>query len=335
MKPKSKKVSIVVTSRNDGTTNREMNRLQIFAASLVEQCERFRLDAELILVEWNPPAAKPSLADAISWPRPSRACPIRIISVPEEIHRRFENSNKIALFQMIAKNVGIRRARGEFVLATNVDILFSNELMEFFASRKLRSDRMYRIDRYDVPPEPPAHFTTDERLNWCSNNIMRVYRYMETVEISNGVIPPPKPPPAISARFKNWLSGYQHPLHTNACGDFTMLSARCWNKVAGHPEFPLRAMKLDGLLCYAAHYAGAKETVLTEPMRIYHLDHPARSDGALIALSKRKDDNHDLQLPLAQYRRLVEKMQRSHSPIIFNKPDWGLAGEELAETIIR
>ena len=35
---------------------------------------------------------------------------------------------------MIAKNVGIRRARGEFVLATNIDILFSSELACIFAA---------------------------------------------------------------------------------------------------------------------------------------------------------------------------------------------------------
>jgi len=42
------------------------------------------------------------------------------------------------LYQMIAKNAGIRRARGEYVLATNIDILFSSELACFFAARRLQ-----------------------------------------------------------------------------------------------------------------------------------------------------------------------------------------------------
>jgi hypothetical protein len=40
---------------------------------------------------------------------------------------------------MIAKNVGIRRARGRFVLATNVDILLDDALVRFLRDRRRRS----------------------------------------------------------------------------------------------------------------------------------------------------------------------------------------------------
>ena len=48
--------------------------------------------------------------------------------MPSELHARYPHGDALPLYQMIAKNVGIRRARGQFVLATNIDILFSNEL---------------------------------------------------------------------------------------------------------------------------------------------------------------------------------------------------------------
>jgi hypothetical protein len=124
------------------------------------------------------------------------------------------------------------------------------------------------------------------------------------------------------------------PLHTNACGDFTILSAEYWMKVTGNPEFPVRAMKLDGLLCYAAHYAGARETVLESPSRIYHLEHPARSDGALIALSNRSSENLKLQISLSQYQTFIGQMRRLRRPIIFNDPSWGLANEIFPEMIV-
>ena len=38
---------------------------------------------------------------------------------------------------MIAKNAGIRRARGQFVLATNIDIIFSNELVGFLGGAEV------------------------------------------------------------------------------------------------------------------------------------------------------------------------------------------------------
>ena len=38
---------------------------------------------------------------------------------------------------MIAKNVGIRRASGEFILATNIDVIINQKLYEFI-SKKIR-----------------------------------------------------------------------------------------------------------------------------------------------------------------------------------------------------
>lgn len=335
MKSDSKQISFVVTFRNDGKTGDELMRMQTFITLLLEQCDRFHLDAELVLVEWNPPAQKPLLAEALKWPKPSSSCPVRIIQVPQVIHERFENSDVIPLFQMIAKNVGIRRARGRFVLATNVDILFSNELMQFLASGQLNPHRMYRIDRHDVPAVIPLHLSLDEILEWCSQNVLHIYRYLETVDVTNGVIPPSRVAKiSFFRKISNWFRNQDVPLHTNACGDFTLLSAEYWMKVAGNPEFPVRAMKLDGLLCYAAHYAGAREMVLKNPLRIYHLEHPARSDGALVALSGRSSENLNLQISLTQYQAFIGQMRKQHRPIFFNDLNWGLADEILHETII-
>ena len=36
-------------------------------------------------------------------------------------------------------------------------------------------------------------------------------------------------------------------------------------------------MNIDSVFCYAAHYGGAREEVLPEPMRIYHIEHATGS----------------------------------------------------------
>ena len=48
-----------------------------------------------------------------------------------------------------SRNEGIRTAAGEFVLATTAGTVFPGDLMEFLASQRLQSNRMYRADRYD------------------------------------------------------------------------------------------------------------------------------------------------------------------------------------------
>ena len=39
----------------------------------------------------------------------------------------------------------------------------------------------------------------------------------------------------------------------------------------------LFSMNLDSLFCFAAHYGGAREQVLSDPMRIYHIEHGSGS----------------------------------------------------------
>ena len=41
---------------------------------------------------------------------------------------------------MIAKNVGIRRASGEFILATNIDVIINQKLYEFISNKKLKKN---------------------------------------------------------------------------------------------------------------------------------------------------------------------------------------------------
>ncbi len=149
--------------------------MQAFVNSLAAQVQRYDLPTELIIVEWNPPPDRPPLSDALQWPADSGPFAVRIIQVPTEIHRQYRHAEALPLYQMIAKNVGIRRAEGEFVLATNIDILFSNPLFAFLADRRLEEGKMYRVDRYDVPADVPVEAALDERLEYCESHLIRVY----------------------------------------------------------------------------------------------------------------------------------------------------------------
>ena len=168
------RISFVATSRNDDHGEGLLRRMQAFVKGLLGQCKRHHLAAELILVEWNPPSNRPRFAQALKWPADPSPCQVRIIEVPNTIHLRFKHAEALPLFQMIAKNVGIRRARGQFVLATNIDILFSDELMRFLAAGHLEPGRMHRIDRWDVKAEVPEEATVDEQLVFCRANLIRI-----------------------------------------------------------------------------------------------------------------------------------------------------------------
>lgn len=167
-------LSIVVTARNDDHGGNLLGRVQIFVNGWIAQARRYNLPSELIVVEWNPPADRPRLQEVLRWPEEFHPCDVRFIEVPAELHRRYQHAAALPLYQMIAKNVGIRRARGKFILATNIDILFSDELMAFLAQQRLDAGRMYRIDRCDAMSDVPIEASVEDQLEYCRTHLLRI-----------------------------------------------------------------------------------------------------------------------------------------------------------------
>jgi hypothetical protein len=61
-------LSVVVTTRNDDHGGDPLKRLQAFVNCFEQQCRRTGLDAEVIVVEWNPPADRPRVASLLRTP---------------------------------------------------------------------------------------------------------------------------------------------------------------------------------------------------------------------------------------------------------------------------
>jgi hypothetical protein len=514
-------LSLVVAARNDDHGGNLLGRMQAFVSGWLEQARRLEIPSELIIVEWNPPPDRPRLAEALRWGQPG-PCAVRIVEVPAELHRRFAHAQALPLYQMIAKNVGIRRARGRFILATNLDILISSELAAFFAERKLEHGRLYRIDRHDAMSDVPADASIEDQLAWCRSHLLRINsregtfavtpdgrralsqedlaapgsgivfgRGWHAVERYTGQEPfrwagpraelmlePPGPESAVlvlevepgpgasfapqvemvdergkqiagvhlecrsrlelplsapaprqivfetkngglsagadprvlnfrvfradcqwgaaargvtlrpigmvariktllglvdhvagrlagggeqvmvtvpvSGRMRSLLRRYlrlRHAapapppspdlavpplfLHTNGCGDFTLMAREHWFDLRAYPEFDLFSMNIDSLLCIAAHHGGAREEILTEPKRIYHIEHGTGSGWTpegQARLYERLAANKIPHLDNDEVLRWAAQMNRLGVPMIFNHQNWGMADLQLCET---
>lgn len=380
-------LSFVVTTRNDDHGGNLLRRFQIFANALLEQANRHSLSAELIVVEWNPPPG-PRLHDVLKLRGKSDLFAIRFIEVPPEAHGMVRNSDVIPLFQMIAKNVGIRRARGEFILATNPDLLFSDALISFLASGKLHHDFMYRIDRHDVPAELPENVSLDKQLGWCAANVLRIHRrrgsfsskrqLLSRLEKLNPIVwvialmdaykrlrgqLPPWPViwqrlrrPSLSVikesltkllaafyasrrlmgRALRGASRYLDPLpkvHTNACGDFTLMSRQRWFMLRGYPELPLWSMHIDSLLCYMAVASGVRERTLRPPARMFHVEH--HNSWVVMTPDERlRTFSMKPWIDIGLINQIWDSMYRSRRAIEFNDKMWGLAEWCLDEIVM-
>jgi hypothetical protein len=126
-------------------------------------------------------------------------------------------------------------------------------------------------------------------------------------------------------------------LHTNACGDFTLMAREHWFELRGYPEFDMFSFNIDSLLCYAAHHAGAREEVLPEPMRIYHIEHGLGSGWTPEGQAKLFDRLRAKGIEWVEHEDIMAwgaQMRRLNSPFIFNRENWGLADVELEETSV-
>src|ERR1039458_7896366 len=85
-------LSVVVTARNDDYGGNLLGRMQVSVDAWINQAKRHHLSSELIVVEWNPPAGRERLAQAIRWPSDTGPCEVRIIEVPPEVHSRDRKS---------------------------------------------------------------------------------------------------------------------------------------------------------------------------------------------------------------------------------------------------
>jgi hypothetical protein len=127
-------------------------------------------------------------------------------------------------------------------------------------------------------------------------------------------------------------------LHTNACGDFTLIAREHWFDLRGYPEMDLYSMNLDSLFCFAAHYGGAREEMLPDPMRIYHIEHGSGSGWTPEGQTKLFERIAAKGLSFIaneEVLAMAAQMRRWGVPMIFNREDWGLAAFRLKETVVR
>lgn len=341
-------LSLVAVSRNDDHGGNTLERTQVFVDGFFGQCERHQLAAELILVEWNPPSEKPPLAEALSWARSGEWAEARVITVPHTMHSRLTYADRLPLFQMIGKNVGIRRARGEFVLATNIDILFSEELFKALASRELRTDRTYRCDRWDAESGISSPEVSD-KLSWAREHLVRKNRRVKPWELDFEWDPDSKEDVPSWINEVNYFSGESvggtrvlvtgaeaphNGLHLNACGDFTLLHRDGWERVGGYAEFETYSLHIDSLGVLAAHYSGFQETWFEPPAVCFHIEHSLGSGYTEVqasSLFERLSEQGIGWLDYQELKLLFLRMQREQDALQFNGPNWGFPEVRLRE----
>ncbi|GHV13959.1 hypothetical protein FACS189491_09630 [Spirochaetia bacterium] len=311
-------LSIVITARNDNYAGDFLLRLQRSVNSIIHGTETTGLPAELVIVEWNPPEDRPPLAEVLVLPEKTDFLAVRIITVPKEHHDRF--GVKIPLIEYTAKNTGIRRARGDYILVTNPDIYFPESFFKTLANEQLDTGSFYRTDRIDVIP-PTGDFDVlafFEKEKIVSHSAIQANILKGTFPLSPG-----EPVPATLTAAENRSTRLPirviSDIYTNAAGDFLLASRAAWFAIGGFKESTEYFTGIDSTCCLQMLSLGLRQRVFPSSCAIWHFDH-ARDIKRL-----NKDSAY------SDFNAYLDKFLDKTSIIPVNDDSWGLANTELPE----
>jgi len=264
----SQSLSIVVVGRNDNYGGNFTKNIRQFVHNL----STLLPEAELVLIDWNPPEDRPPLSMMFAWPKGLKG---QVITVPREVHQDIDNPNKLPLLEYYAKNIGIRRANGDFVLCTNPDTLFSEELASEL-KQELNHFVYYRANRVDIKPVPYPIYDIQNMQEFASENIIIKHGKWGSYK----GVDPTHHSLAFLRRIKRYYTYRTFSVpHENAAGDFLLASKETWWEIDGYPEFSSRS-HIDSIAMCLIHQNNKKLEPLirgksnhTFKGPLYHQDH--------------------------------------------------------------
>jgi hypothetical protein len=221
--------SIVVVGRHDNFSKGFEDRAQNFLDTIDCHLQSVPLaDIEIVFVDYATPVSDTTLLHEVLRVGEHLKGRVRFVIVPPESHshllRRLNAS--ISFPEYIAKNIGIRRSRGKFVLTTNPDDLLSLRLFEHIASREFNTALLYRAPRWDN--RDTTFYPIPDLVRGLSEPWdMRTWDVNQRCHVS-------------VHRFSviNSSEALDAKLFPCGAGDFILMSKKLWDSVEGFNEFP-------------------------------------------------------------------------------------------------
>lgn len=322
--PASPYLSIVVAARNDNYGGDFLGRFKLFAEGLARHNARHPGLFELVVTEWNPPAENGHLSEVFDWASVGQ---VRIVNVPHDLHMTVPADRRPPMFEYRAKNVGLRRSAGQFVLVTNADISFTDDFFNLVARRIFRPDQFYRADRHD--------FVADSSAPW-PGRVVRINRRHDAVgsDISPRELPEDRNAWPSSGPFEGDIvldegrivechseAGPMRGLHTNGSGDFILATPGAWEKAGAFWERTDLVAGLDGAMVHQLRRTGLRQTLLLRPYAIFHHEHSREEHNKLPKMPRPEIT--------AMHRGILDGVVTGP----FEQLDWGFAGVDLPETV--
>jgi hypothetical protein len=233
-------LSIVVTGRNDGYGGDFNGRFLRTLAFNHDRLTERGVPHEIVLVEWAPPADRPQLGALVRESLPNLRSTLTICLVDPRYQEACSLNPKLSYLEFLAKNVGIRRAKGRAVLVTNTDIYLGRGVVDAMASGVIDPRTVYRATRVDVK------LGADES-----------YVHWDLLE---------------DARNHTTYKTIQPPLYAGGSGDFMLVERESLHALRGFNEvYRLARVGIDVNFLVKAYSSGYHIADIGSP--VYHTSH--------------------------------------------------------------
>ena len=198
-----------------------------------------------------------------------------IVVKPSEISQMIPK-NVPQICHVLARNIGLRRSTGDYILSTNIDIIVPSrkEILELVKNDQ--KDSMFIVSRKDIDSEFTKSVFTEcpEKLfNILSNYCNRINREVD------------RDPVKVFTKYaKSQVEGVLLESHLKYsvignCGDFQLASKELWNSIKGFEEGMINsAWGTDSSIQAKVVKNNFKLKISTKP-NVYHISHGNRSHG--------------------------------------------------------
>ena len=233
-------LTIVLTGRNDNFGDDFNERFFRALRFNHESLCAAGVPHDFVFIEWRPLDTCPYLATVLA---DARVVPDRLLTsfvVDRRYHDAFSLNPRLQYQEFIAKNIGIRRAAGQWILTTNTDIYLSRAILGQLAAQTLEEGTLYRAERRDIKSRSDL-----SALDW---GLLEDERNCDVI---NRIRP---------------------PFFTNASGDFLLMDREAYHRVRGFNEvYRVAKIHIDSNLCFKAHSCGVRVVDIGAP--VYHVGH--------------------------------------------------------------
>ena len=282
------KISAVIVSRNDNYGGHLNERATYCFNSAIDTYD------EVIYVDWNSPTH--SLLYDIKNNINFKGNFKHIVITPEIASILTNNDpNAQKCCEVLGRNIGLRRATGDYLVSTNIDIIHPERNQLEKTITQLNPKTFYTIGRRGMNWDMIKEFHNGEIIfnQWKDLRDFYIKNSKESFHLKD----------LVSDEFSLIA----------CCGDYQIASKEIWNKIRGFEEVLIYPLYADTNIHKKAIEHGFNIEALYNPA-LFHIDHGRGGGGFLDGINKVTND---------YYRAIIYQKQTE------NTESWGFGDTEI------